>query len=477
MYAPSTDNSNHVGASWGARCAVAIALGAAFWFVGHSFTESRVTQRQGSLLASRVENQFAEQQKVTNIGSAAGYLLVAAVGAACWMTAPRVAWAWRSPLMWLGLAYLLWCVASMAWSIEPSLSLRKLAILGFMYVGAVGLASRFDLDDLAWITVLTFFGYLVVGVAAEAACGTLRPWSNGYRFSGTCHPNDQGLQCALLVLTAGFLTWRHRSRVWLQGALIAAGLAGLAMTKSRTTLAALLVAVGLAAVVRWRGPRRWIVVCGGLLLTCLAGLAAAFSSVAARDGLADVAAMGRRENIGTLSGRLPLWKQAWIEAQDRLIAGHGYGAFWRERNVLRFSKRFAWHIPHAHNAYIDHVLATGLVGLLLFLAWVITAAAAALRRAEQPGRASSYLVVSLIAFSLVHGVSESKLPGAGMAGFVLLAAIACVTLHRPQLEAQLAAEPMEPTPGLRPWRLGSCGWQPAGAPRWPSMPTPARGGR
>jgi O-antigen ligase len=330
--------------------------------------------------------------------------------------------------------YVGWCAFSILWSVEPQQTFRKLAILGLMLVGAFGLARRFSLEDLIWIAVTALAGFVAVGVLAETASGTFRPWRSDYRFAGTCHPNDQGLQCALLALGAGFVAWQGKDRPWVRRLVIAGALAGLALSKSRTTLAALVFAAAVALILRSRGTQRWLVLSGCLTAVALVGIGASFISVAALDQTADVASMGRRENVTSLTGRLPLWHQLWKAADDHLVAGHGFGAFWGEKNVLKYSEIFSWHIPHGHNAYLDLILSIGILGGLLYLTWILAVAGTAALQHERDGRPAHVFVVSLVVFSLVHGVTESKFPGAGIAGFILFTLLAAATI-RPHVTA------------------------------------------
>jgi O-antigen ligase len=243
------------------------------------------------------------------------------------------------------------------------------------------------------------------------------------------------LQCALLTLVAGFAVWDGRDRPWLRRGLITAALLGLALSKSRTTLLALIVAAAVGLVLQSRGLKRWLVVTGCLTVLCVGAILSSFISVAALDQTADVASMGRRQNVNSLTGRLPLWHELWKAADNRPLVGHGYGAFWGEKNVLKYSEIFSWHIPHGHNAYLDMVLAVGIIGGVLYIAWILATALVAAARHESSGRPAYVSVVCLMILSLVHGVTESKFPGAGVGGFVLFMAIAATTVRRPAFAA------------------------------------------
>lgn len=427
--------------SWAARCAAALAIGAAYWMIGHSFTHSARLEAESHVRADRVKNQFAAQQGETTGSSAAGFFLLGGVGLACWMTATAQP-NWRNGLLWLGIAYLAWCGLSFLWSIDPAQSMRKLAILGLVVAGAAGVSLRFDLEDQVWIAILALGGLVGMGVLAELANGTFRPWRPEFRFSGTCHPNDQGLQCALMAMAAGYAAWTERDRPWLRCLLVAGALGGLWLSKSRTTLVAMLAAVAVAWFLRSRGMQRWLAVSAGAAILSALALGASFSSVAALDQSADIASMGRRQDLNSLTGRLPLWEEMLKAADDRPLLGHGFGAFWNAKNVLKYSREFSWHIPHSHNAYLDMVLETGVIGLVLYLAWVLTTLVVAFVRHGRTGRAALRFAVCLLTFSLVHGLAESKLPGPGIAGFLLLSVMATLAWREASPSLAPAASPL-----------------------------------
>jgi O-antigen ligase len=426
-------------ASWTARCATALTLTVAFWFVVHSIDESKRLVQESELGASRVQNRYAVQQKETTTTSVIGYFMIGGMGALLWLRAQPKELNWRHWLVLCALLFVAWNYMSLLWSVDAMQSIRKLAILGLMLAGVVGLASRFELEDLIWIAILSITAFIVVGILAELAYGTFRPWRRDYRFAGTCHPNDQGLQCALLVILAGFAEFAERDRPWVRRALMALGLAGLVLSKSRTTLVAFVAAAAIALLLRSRGLQRWAVAAGCVAVLCLGGILSSYISAATVSETANIAAMGRKQHLSSLTGRLPLWQELWKAADDRLLMGHGMGAFWNEKNVLKYSKMLGWHIPHAHNAYLDLTLQIGLIGLALHVMLLVGTLGVGLARYDRDHRASNLFVASFMAFELVHSISESKLPGSGEAGFLMLAVMGFVALQAPRPQIALAA--------------------------------------
>jgi len=414
--------------SWGVRALAAATMVVAFSLVGHSLTASRDAAAREGLDSDRMENRFAARQSETQTNSVIGFVILGALGAVCWMQAPRRELQWNHALLLTAAMFVGWSFASVSWSIEPGLTMRKEGILVFMLMAAFGMAARFELEDFLWIAILVLGTFVIVGVLAEVRYGTLRPWRGTYRFTGTVDANDQGLQCALLSLCAALARWPGRDWPWLRWCLVLLGLGGLWFSKSRTTLVAFLAAAMLGLVLRSRGAHRWLVLSGLLVAASVGGLVYSFASVAVLQQTADVAVMGRSEDVSTLTGRLPLWEEAWKAAQKRPWMGYGYGAYWNAKHVLEYSDLLSWQIPHSHNAYIDMVLAVGGVGLGLYLAWTLASIASAYRRYEASGRRGELFAVCLLVLTLVHGASESKIPGAGMGALMQLTVLAMLTI-------------------------------------------------
>lgn len=429
MTALATNDVNSALVSWTARYAAAGVLVFAFWFVGHALNYSEIIAVETALGPDRAENRFVVQQGETTTSSAIGYFALGGAGVAWWAGRTHRL-RWNYGLLLLCAAYVGWCLISLLWSIDAMQTFRKSAIIGLLLMAAFGAAARFELEDFAWIVVIALAVFIGLGALAEAVYGNLRPWRADYRFSGTVHPNDQGLQCAILALAAGLVRFPGADRPWLRRVLVGAAVAALWFTRSRTTLAAFLVAAAVGMVMKAHGVQRWLALTGCLTLLCLGGAAYSFVSVSALDETASVAAMGRRKDVNTLTGRLPLWEELLGAAQERPWLGYGYSTFWNSRNIADYSEMFSWHIPHGHNAYLDITLNIGLVGLVLYLLWFFSGATACAVRYERTGRDGALFGLCLCVFAAVHGITESKFPGAGIGGFALLLVMTMIAVER-----------------------------------------------
>lgn len=442
-----------VAAQWSARFAAAALLVVSFWFVGHSVYESQVIVEEQALGPDRAENRVAVQQAETTTSSAIGYFLLGGAGVALFVMAPMRDLRWRPGLLLACGVFVAWSFLSILWSVDPMQSFRKLVIFSLLLAAAFGAAARFELDDLIWALLLSLTVIVGVGLLAEAALGTLRPWRSDYRFCGTVHPNDQGLQCALLALGAALAEPTSRRQQWWLRALMLLAMGGLWFTKSRTTLAAFLAAAGAGFILRARGTQRWLVLSACLTLVSVGGIAASFVSVAAVDESANVAAMGRTKDVNSLTGRLPLWEELLRAASRRPWLGYGHGGFWHSGNTLTYSEMFSWHIPHGHNAYLDLVLSVGLIGLALYLVWFVSGGVASAIRHEHRGRRGDLFAVCLCVFAAVHGVTESKFPGAGIGSLALFTVLAMASVERRAPLRVASSETLaDRSPPRRRWR-------------------------
>ena len=111
---------------------------------------------------------------------------------------PRI----NGPLGWILLSFAVWAFMSLIWTEDVPLTLKRLGVFGILCITAVAVARRLSLREVILWTFLTTALFLAIGVFAELFFGTFRPFASGYRFAGTQHPNGQGIDCGLLILSA-----------------------------------------------------------------------------------------------------------------------------------------------------------------------------------------------------------------------------------------------------------------------------------
>lgn len=105
--------------------------------------------------------------------------------------------------------------------------------------------------------------------------------------------------------------------------------------------------------------------------------------------------------VFTLTGRLPLWMvaaQTWLDAP---LLGQGLEA-WSSDVLLDLVNLLGWAAPHAHNQILQVLSESGLVGLGVFLLWLVAFLKAARRAPERLRKPLWWLV----AFFFLPGMTE-----------------------------------------------------------------------
>jgi exopolysaccharide production protein ExoQ len=308
---------------------------------------------------------------------------------------------------------------SFVWADDPGMCLRRMFALVCCVVAAVGVARAFSLRELCWLALGTLGTLAVVGVLAELRLGTFRPWSGDYRFAGTVHPNTQGPALATLCLSAfGLAREKSRNQLWLWGVFVVAfGL--LLLTKSRTTTAAIMLALAAvqivqtplktklaaAAMLGWLG-------CAGLWLIWICG----FDPLT---DFRDAILLGRAEESDTLSGRAFIWPEVMSYASQRLWLGFGYESFWTPARIDAISSNLGWGLREAHNSYLEALLSLGLIGLATFLLVVFTGFAASIRGFCSERSSVYALPIGLTVFGLINAGLESGMVVVNLVPFLL----------------------------------------------------------
>jgi O-antigen ligase len=312
---------------------------------------------------------------------------------------------WVIPLaLFLG-----WCGLSVLWSDDASMTLRRLSVLGCLALAAGGLARQLALRDIVGLVLIVSTAYLCLGVVAELRNGTLSPASSEFRFAGTLHPNTQGLNLAILCLSSWCLArGAARGRTWLYG-LFAVGFVFLVLTKSRTSLAGLIAAIGMIWLIRTALPSKLAVGLAGLWLVCVAVLVSTLAGIDAGNELAQLALLGREEEADSLTGRLPLWTELSNWVALRPLTGYGYDSFWTADRIDAVSAEMKWGIREAHSAWFDWVLSVGLIGAGLLLTWVLAAVWRAAGRFRATARPELGFIFGWAVFCLINASTESAM--------------------------------------------------------------------
>jgi O-antigen ligase len=319
----------------------------------------------------------------------------------------------HAPAIAVGALLLLWLTLSISWAERSDIALSKLWQWwlpgGAFLLAVTTIGTRRHARLFIWLLILGAVLSAVIGYFGESLTSTadsLELAAEDRRRFGSFLTDPNYLAAgfiAVIVLATGLIRPRHP----FANATLVAAMALLTVAFSATESRGALVAAGVAAIAAliFYARRRAQVVIFLALFTCIA---AVFFSV-------NPEAWKRvSEFDATGSGRSGLWEVAWRITEDHPVTGVGLENFEEEapKYTLQPGRldvvRNIAERPHvAHNVYLQFLAETGVVGLTLFVVFLLTCMRAAWRAgsvfddkgdAEMAALARACLV-ALIAFA------------------------------------------------------------------------------
>jgi O-antigen ligase len=334
----------------------------------------------------------------------------------------------------LAAAFIVWTMLTLAWAPVPGAAER--AVKELLYAGLgllLLLGTILDRRHLRWV-LTAFVAGAALSVLWGAAKGGLSVSAHGGeaadlqgRFQGGAgDPNYLAAMLVPAILLAGGLAVQASAARRIMLALATAIIAvGLAATQSRGGLLAAAVC-SVVALVIWRRRRARILALIGLA----AGATVTFF-------LANPAAYERITKPNQGSGRIDIWQVAWRVVHDHLLTGAGIAQFPQvsphyvlQPGALGYVNLIVEKHIVVHNLYLQLWAETGIIGLLLFGAVVLTSLSTAWRAARR--------------FDMLGDVEMSALARAGILGLIgmLTASFFLSNLEAGQLWILLALGPV-----------------------------------
>jgi exopolysaccharide production protein ExoQ len=112
----------------------------------------------------------------------------------------------------------------------------------------------------------------------------------------------------------------------------------------------------------------------------------------------------------SLTGRVPLWFAIGQAIGQQPLLGHGYALFWVHTSAsLLAVVATGWNALSSQNGYLDLCLDLGLVGLALFLIYVISAMRLAVRQLSTESGLRSKWPIAFFLFLTLQNFHESDL--------------------------------------------------------------------
>jgi exopolysaccharide production protein ExoQ len=299
-----------------------------------------------------------------------------------------------SPLI----AVVAFAFASVFWSQDPALTLRRSIALGLSLVFGVYFASRFSRKEqlrlLAWACgVCIVFSFLFELLGLNPSEGT-PGWYGVFDIK-----NELGQAMVLSVLV--FLFWKkvepeHRA---LATAGFVASVTLLALSLAMTAVVVFAVLMVLLPYLQWtlrKSMRRMV---GGITFLLAAGTVSALYMGTHLEEVTGV--LGKDP---TLTGRVPLWIISAVMALQRPWLGYGFNAFWLpdQTYTSRIWHLLTWMPPQAHNGVLELWLELGVVGTGLYFlvfAYYVARALSFSRHNSEPAAAwpMAFLILIFLA--------------------------------------------------------------------------------
>ena len=333
-----------------------------FWWsvllltVALQIAESVIPTGGGGNLSSSVDDQLAQMQG--NSIRQVCYIVVVLVGVGCFTRLKGYKIEWRYPLAPICAAVLGWCALSLIWAEDPNASIKRLVAYLFMVTGATGITLLWSRKQILQFMSLFGAAGVTFGLVVEILLRTFKPWVSDYRFAGTEHENVQGFCCmqfAMASLAASDADPQHKN---IFRGLAVYGAAFMLLTKCRSCLLGLGVALLLYVLLtRPLVTKIWVsatLLTGGLVLY-MTDILTPLLGFVSRNG----------EGLDDLTGRAPVWELAHTFISRRPLTGYGYQSFWTASHIDDFSSAFGWQISSAHNSYLEMILALGYGGMIL----------------------------------------------------------------------------------------------------------------
>jgi O-antigen ligase len=318
---------------------------------------------------------------------------------------------------WL-LVLLLYMLASTLWSDIPLITFRRWAREAIVLPMALLIMSEADprqaLASLFRRSAYVLIPFSVVLIKYYATLGRdYGRWFGEVSWIGvTTQKNQLGRLCTISIFFLLWMLYRggsespprgRRYQGWAADVFIVViGLYLLKGANSSTSMATLLVGATTFLVLHLFRKLNVMVRRTGLLafLTILA----VFGAAAPFQGGSNVAIFSASLNRdSTLTGRTEIWSAVLPAMKQRALLGYGFGSFWTDAR-----RKLYYHMPSAHNGYLDILLELGVVGLAFYAIWLLSCTRQ-LHRALAWDYEWASIAICFLVMTLIYNTTESSL--------------------------------------------------------------------
>ena len=356
----------------------------------------------------------------TSLGSRLIQVLVPTFGLVGALFLPAAIRRFDKTFQWLVLLWILylgWAATSIVWSVDPQLTIRNVIAFVLVSVGCFGLGVGFYgnlpngrdlfLRHVFWASALSALVILLPLPFRFEQYDLLDPSQRldiGGNFSAYV---TRPIIVALLALVAtpilGVRRWQRSDWLW-----VAFLVLPLLALKSRGPIVWGILALFIFYLF-YRTSIRDRVLQAGTVFVIGVGTYIYYSENVLQTILAPVVPFLTRGNVEAtenLTGRVPLWQALIEQVGQHPWLGAGFAAFWSPTNVVQLGSIDALDAPSAHNGFLEELLNTGVVGLVILLVFCLATLTISLRRGRR-GDPLGWLVFLFMVFYLLLNLTNA----------------------------------------------------------------------
>jgi O-antigen ligase len=320
-------------------------------------------------------------------------------------------------LMALWILYLGWAASSLIWSVDPPLTFRNVVAFVLVSVGCFGMGVGFYgglpngrdlfLRHVFWASVLSALVILLPLPFRFQQYDLLDPSQRleiGGNFSAYV---TRPVMVALLILVAtcilGVRRWQGRDWFW-----VAVLVVPLLALKSRGPVLWGMIALVIFYLL-YKTTIRDRMLQAGTLFVIGVGTYIYYSENVLETILGPFVPYLTRGNVEAtenLTGRVPLWQAVIEQIGQHPWEGSGFAAFWSPNNLAQLGSSEVSGTPSAHNGFLEELLNTGVVGLIILLAFWLGTLTVARSRARR-GDPLGWLVFLFMVFYLLLNLTNA----------------------------------------------------------------------
>jgi O-antigen ligase len=237
------------------------------------------------------------------------------------------------------------------------------------------------------------------------------------------HPNGEGIECGILVLSGIAGSRVDRQRLWIYRSVGCVAVVFLLLTDSRTSVIATLAAVAVYWTMSSSRRSGKAIVVSAIVLTVLIVVSLVTGLMPVINNALSVQ---RDEGAGAESfgGRTQIWEDVTAYIMKRPLIGHGYGGFWTPEHISAISDEEKWGVPDSHSAYVDYLLTIGAVGLALYLGCLVQGLWKSVAMSRGPESKDTAFLTGILIFGAIDGFFESSIGEGSLLMFLCIIALA-----------------------------------------------------